>query len=331
MLQSFLKHLAVHEQECLTIAERFYSQVYRMGARIIKISNPHKDLCPEGFTTKSEASNFATEVLTYMEKLAGLDVPVSSVLHTKLHILHEEKTGRPFVAFDVPDGGVSVESLLAEGESHHALRELARGMIRAFLPVFFQERLESKYHEVGIDPIPSNFALADGRMTYIDFTPPRYFSPDRGYRVEYPQPADETELRDAIRRYYEPYGIVTRWLTDCCRIRPDGRDIFLGVMRQLLPDALWDLVNRELGSLHLPSDLRTPEWPAAIRSASQSTDLRDFACAIAAADGSDPSATREWLHQFFTASRHHPGQPIPDGTLDILQSKLLDRLKLASI
>lgn len=327
-LSSFLSEFELREQEFTLIGERFYSRVYRASTtgRVIKIITSHRVLQPEGFRTKSEAIHFCAEIVTYMEKLAQLQVPVSSVSETNVFILGARITGESFIVISTPDGGTSVEMLFEGAQSHSFLRELSLEIINNLLPVLCQPKLASGYSEVAIDPVPSNFALAQGRMTYIDFTPPRYFSPDYGYRVEYPQPTSQVELHEAIWRYYEPSGIVIRWLTDCCRIRPDGRDIFLDVLRESLPNELWQCLTSQLRSLSLPYNIQSLEWRNAIYEVDQLIDLRDMACAIAATDGFDPVSAKKWLNAFFITSRHHPGQSIPDDKIDVLKKMLLDRI-----
>lgn len=332
---SFLSEFGLRKEEFMLIGQRFYSQVYRMSAmcRVIKIITSHRVLQPEGFHTKSEAISFAQDIVTYMEKLAALGVSVSPISETSLFILGAQRMGETFLVISVPDGGISVEALLERAQScaspypSASLYALSVEMINMLLPVLHQSRLTNGYAEVGMDAVPSNFALRDGRMSYIDFTPPRYFSPDQGYRVEYPQPTSETELREARWRYYEPCGILTRWLTDCCRIRPDGRNMFLSALSESIDDELWQLMNSQLRSLSLPLDFRMPEWRATVESIHQPIDIRDIACAIAYTDHFD-AQSRQWLNGVFIASRHHPGEPIPEKKLETLRMMLFDRLDL---
>ncbi len=333
-LSSFLSQCEFYGQEFEFVAERFYSRVYRIPGRVIKIITPHHILRPDGFASRSEASAFNTEILTYMEKVAALGIPIPSIADTHTVISSARKTNEPFILMDVPDGGLSLEMGLECALSSDFLRELAQGMINAVLCVFHQPWLTSGYPEIGIDPIASNFVFREkdlATMVYVDFTAPRYFSPDSGYRVEYPQPTSKAEILEAVRRYYEPCGIVTRWLTDCCRIRPDARGIFLDVLNELLPSELWKSVKSQLRSLHLALDIHASEWRKAIHSVSQLADLRDFACAIAATDGADPIGTKQWLNEFFIASRHHPGQLLSDEKLTALRSQLVDRLGLVGM
>lgn len=331
-LSSFLSQIECYGKEFEFVAERFYSRVYRVPGRVIKIITPHHVLRPDGFASRSEASSFMTEILIYTEKIAALGIPIPPLSDTHAAISSTRKTNEPFILMDVPDGGVSVEkSMSCMQSSFGFLRELAGEMVRVMLYAFRQPHLPDGYQEVGIDPIASNFVLRNNNlatMVYVDFTAPRYFSPDYGYRVEYPQPANEAEIREAVWRYYEPCGIITRWFTDCCRIRPDARGIFLDVLEKMLPDKLWMLVRTQLPSLRLPLDIRTSEWHSAISEASQLADFRDFACAIAATDGANPTETQKWLSEFFIASRHHAGQPLPDEKLAVLRHQLFDRLEL---
>lgn len=331
-LSSFLSLLECYGKEFEFVAERFYSRVYRIPGRVIKIITPHHVLRPDGFASRSEASAFMTEILTYMEKIAALGIPVPSIEDTHMVISSARKTNEPFILMDVPDGGISVEkSMECVQSSLDFLRELAQEMVRAMLHAFHQPRMVEGYQEIGIDPIASNFVFHDDNlatMVYVDFTAPRYFSPNHGYRVEYPQPANEAEIREAVWRYYEPCGIITRWFTDCCRIRPDARGIFLDVLEKMLPDKLWGFVRTQLRSLRLPSDIQASEWRHAISEVRQLADFRDFACAIAATDGMNPTETKTWLSTFFIASRHHAGQPLPDEKLADLRCRLFDRLEL---
>ncbi len=332
-LSSFLSRLEHYGEEFEFVAERFYSRVYRIPGRVIKIITPHHVLRPEGFASRSEASAFMTEILTYMEKVAALGVSVPSLEDTHAVISSAHTTNEPFILMDVPDGGISVEKSMECAESSpDFLRGLAQEMVYAMRCVFRQSRLPDGCQEVGIDPIASNFVFHNknlATMQYVDFTAPRYFSPHYGYRVEYPQPANEAEIREAVWRYYEPCGIITRWLTDCCRIRPDARGIFLDVLKKMLPDELWRSAKSQLQSLHLPPDIRTSEWRHAISEVRQLADFRDLACAIAAADGTNAVGTQKWLSEFFIASRHHAGQPLPDEKLAALKRQLFDRLESA--
>lgn len=312
-------------REFTPVAQRFYSHVYRIPSRVIKIITSHRVLSPEGFNTKSEAGRFGTEIFTYMEKLGALGVPISPVSETNMLVLSGQETGRPFIVLDAPDGGASVEMLLEQSNSDAAIRDLAVGMMRAVLPVLQQQKLAHGYPEVGIDATPGNFTLVYGSIMYIDFTPPRYFSPDRGYRIEYPQPEGEEEIREGLRRYYEPDGVLTRWLTDCCRIRPDKRSLFLAVLRDTLPYGIWGPVIDALCSVRLPAELHAREWETAIESARQPFELRDLACAMAAVNGSDPVSAKRWLDEFFHASRHHPGKPVPQEQFSLLKMHLRDR------
>ncbi|MDP3779018.1 MAG: hypothetical protein Q8R30_03205 [bacterium] len=328
LLLSFLSEFGLDEQGFVPIGQRFYCQVYRMSAmqRVIKIITSHRVLQPEGFHTKSEAIGFAKDIVTYMEKLAGLGVSVSPIEETNLFVLGAKNTGETFIVISVPDGGKSVEMFLEAVCSPHSLHNLALSMIKTILPVLQQTRIPSQgYSEVGMDAVPSNFALNNGRMTYIDFTPPRYYSPDHGFRVEYPQPTLEAEMREARWRYYEPSGILTRWLTDCCRIRPDGRNQFISALRESVDGALWRFMEKHLRSLTLPADFKAPEWQIAVESVHQPIDIRDIACAMAHTDTYDASS-KQWLSEIFIASRHHPGEPIPKDKLDALRNMLLDRL-----
>ncbi|GEM_PF-3451133 len=329
LLLSFLSEFGLDEQGFIPIGQRFYCQVYRMPAmqRVIKIITSHRVLQPEGFHTKSEAIGFAKDIVTYMEKLTELGVSVSPVEETNLFVLGAHNTGETFIVISVPDGGKSVEMFL-EAAPSKSLHDLAIGMIHTLLPVLQQTRIPSQgYAEVGIDAVPSNFALTNGRMTYIDFTPPRYFSPDHGFRVEYPQPASEAEMREARWRYYEPCGILTRWLTDCCRIRPDGRNIFISALRESIDPPLWQFMKSHLRSLNLPTDINMPEWQIAIKFMRQPIDIRDMACAMAYTEEFD-ALSKEWLSEIFIASRHHPGEPIPEEKLEGLRTRLLERLTL---
>lgn len=325
---SFLSEFGLDEQDFLPIGERFYCQVYRMPAmhRVIKIITSHRVLQPEGFHTKSEAIGFAKEIVTYMEKLAGLGVSVSSLEQTNLFVLGSKTTGETFITISTPDGGRSVEMFLEDACSRNSLYALAIGMIKTLLPVLHQTRLTQGYAEVGMDGVPSNFAITNGRMTYIDFTPPRYFSPDHGYRVEYPQPICEAEMREARWRYFEPCGILTRWLTDCCRVRPDGRNVFISALRECIDNDLWRFMKNHLRSLTLPSNLCAPEWKTAIEAVHQPIDIRDMACAMAHTQKFDALA-KNWLDTIFVASRHHPGEPIPKDKLNTLRNMLLQRLE----
>lgn len=323
-MEELLRSLGYSDFEL--IAERFYSWVYRISptGRVVKVSTAHRDLRPEGFQTKSEASHFGAEMFTYMEKLAKLGVPIPSISETDLSIVTDRSRGKPFAVLNVPDAGLSVGSLLEHCELP-SLRELAKEMICALLPVFYQPCIVSGgYPEVGIDSTASNFTLRDSILAYVDFTAPRYYSPNRGYRIEYPQPDSEVELRQGRWQYYSFCGIITRWLNDCCRIRPDGRGIFLDVLTECLPHEIWRSAKSQLYSLRLPSDLHAPDWRIAIRGAGL-TDLRDLACAVAFGDGLDPVGTKQWLGDFYTASRHHPGQPISQERLDSLRVNLLNR------
>mgnify|MGYP001587957091 FL=1 len=329
LLLSFLSECELREQKFVLIGERFYSQVYRASTigRVIKIITSHRVLQSEGFRTKGEAIHFSGEIVTYMEKLAQLGVSVSPISETNISIMGAKNTGESFIVISTPDGGTSVEMLYEKAQSDASLREFSLEIINNLLPVLYQPKLTNGYNEVAIDPVPSNFTLAKGRMTYIDFTPPRYFSLDCGYRVEYPQPASQIELHEAIWRYYEPCGILTRWLTDSCRIRPDGRNIFLDTLRESLSDELWKSLASQLQSLSLPSHIQRLDWRNAIYEVNQLIDLRDMACAIAATDCFDLVSTKQWLKDFFIASRHHPGQSIPDDKLDTLKTLLLDRIE----
>ena len=334
LLLLFLSEFGLDEKGFVPIGQRFYCQVYRMPAmqRVIKIITSHRVLQPEGFHTKSEAIGFAKDIVTYMEKLAALGLPVSPIEETNLFVLGARNTGETFIVISVPDGGKSVEMFLEAVQSPDSLQELALGMIHTLLPVLRQTRIPSQgYSEVGIDAVPSNFALHNGRMTYIDFTPPRYYSPDHGFRVEYPQPALEAEMREARWRYYEPCGILTRWLTDCCRIRPDGRTIFIDTLRESVDETLWRSIKMQLLSLNLPAEFSSPEWQIAVDldyvSAHQPIDIRDIACAMAYTDTYNAEA-KQWLGEIFVASRHHPGEPIPEQKLEILRAKLQERLNL---
>lgn len=323
LFRAFLSYLAAR-QEFVPVAQRFYSQVYRItGRRIYKVISSHQ-VMSEGFRTKSEASAFGTDILAYMEKLAALGVPIPPIEETHLFILNAQATRRPFIVLDTIDGGSSIEMLWEQEESSNGIMEFTAGMIQAILPVLLQEKPAGGYGEVGIDAMASNFTLLDGCITYIDFTPPRYYSPDRGYRIEYPQPADEGEVREGIWRYYEAEGIIIRLFTDCCRILPDKRNVFLETIRDELPNDLWRRVTDVLSSIHLPADLHAPEWKAAIQSAKKPIELRDLACAIAAADGLMVSA-KKWLEEFFHASRHHPGQPVAEERLNSLRTLLFER------
>ncbi len=328
---SFLSEFGLHKEEFALIGERFYSQVYRAVAkrRVIKIITSHRVLQSEGFHTKSEAMGFAMDILTYMEKLDKLGVSVSPLSETNLFLLGAQSTGEIFLVISALDGGISVETLLERAESSDHLYALSMEMLRILSPALCQPRLADGYAEIGMDGVPSNFALHEGRMTYIDFTPPRYYSPDQGYRVEYPQPVSQAELYEAIWRYYEPCGIITRWLTDCCRIRPDGRSTFLTALQQSIDCELWQFINSQLPSLNLPFDFTTHmrEWRIAIESMHKAIDLRDIACAIAYTDSFDARA-KQWLNDVFIASRHHPGEPIHEEKLGSLRKTLLDRLKM---
>lgn len=331
-LSSFLSQLECYGKEFEFVAERFYSRVYRIPGRVIKIITPHHILRPDGFASRSEAGAFMTEILIYMEKVAELGIPIPSLEDTHVVISGTRTTNEPFILMDVPDGGTSVEKNMVHGQvSFDFLRELAQRMMGIMMHALLQPRLSDEYQEVGIDPIASNFVLHDNKlatMQYVDFTAPRYFSPDCGYRVEYPQPTNKAELHEAIERYYDPCGIITRWLTDCCRIRPDARSIFLDVLEGLLPEELWAPMKKCLQSLCLPPDVREPAWRHAISSARQLTDFRDLACAIAAADGADLAGTQRWISEFFNASRHHAGQLLPDEQLDGLRRQLFARREL---
>ena len=326
---SFLSEFGLHKEEFALIGERFYSQVYRAVAkrRVIKIITSHRVLQPEGFHTKSEAMGFARDILTYMEKLEKLGVRVSPLSETNLFLLGAQGTGEIFLVISALDGGISAETLLEGAGSKDCLYELSMEMIRILSPALHQPRLAGGYPEIGMDGVPSNFAVYDGHMTYIDFTPPRYYSRDQGYRVEYPQPATHAELYEAIWRYYEPCGIITRWLTDCCRIRPDGRNIFLTALRQSIDDELWQFMKNQLPSLNLPLDFKMGEWRITIESMRKAIDIRDIACAMAYTDNFDPRA-KHWLNDIFIASRHHPGEAIHEEKLEALRIKLLARLTM---
>lgn len=324
-LSAFLSQLGFYGHDFELVAERFYSRVYRVPGRVVKVITPHHVLRPEGFGSRSEASSFGTEILTYMEKLAALGVPVSPVAETHIVVSGTRETAEPFVLMDVPDGGASLEGMLARASSHEFIRELAHGMVHVVLHVLRQSRLAGGYLEVGIDPIASNFVIQKddiATLTYVDFTAPRYFSADKQHRIEYPQPMSESELRAGRWTYYDPCGIAIRWLTDSCRVRPDARQIFLEVLCENLPAKLWKAVRERLPSLRYhPS-----QWHSVLQDVYGLTDLRDIACGLAAADGADPVVTRQWLQGFFEASRHHPGQPFPDEKLGALRAQLTDRL-----
>ncbi len=326
-LSSFLSQLGPYGHDFELVAERFYSRVYRIPGRVVKVITPHHVLRPEGFVNRSEASSFGTEILTYMEKLAALGVPVSPIAETHMVISGVRETGESFVLMDVPDGGASLESLLARASSQECIRELAHGMVNAILHALRQSRHAGGYLEVGIDPIASNFVIQKddiATLTYVDFTAPRYFSADKQHRIEYPQPTSESELRAGRWTYYDPCGIVTRWLTDSCRVRPDARQIFLDVLCQTLPAKLWRALRERLPSLRY----KPSQWHSILRDVYGLIDLRDMACELAAADGADPAGTRQWLQKFFEDSRHHPGQPIPDEKLGFLQNQLMQKLAL---
>ena len=80
----------------------------------------------------------------------------------------------------------------------------------------------------------------------------------------------------------------------------------------------------QLQSLKLPAELSSPEWQIAVDSVHQPIDIRDIACAMAYTDTYDAKA-KQWLGEIFVASRHHPGEPIPEQNLEILRAKLHER------
>ena len=320
-LAEALRHLTVNLTDSEKIGQRFYADVYRLeGQRVLKLIAGHRILNPRGFASKSEAVFFAHEICVYQEKLAAVDVPVVSLAETTIAVLTEPTSGRPFIVMLMPFAGKSAEFLFRQADSTQALfSDLADSMIQSLLRVISQPD-GNTLTPVGIDAQVSNFVVNDhGCITYVDFTPPRYFSADRGYRVEYPQPANIGELEAGIDRYYRPTGILARWLTDCCRVRPEARRIFVDELaRQISPDLRLRL-GQILPTLSLSDSSSRREIIAVITATETLIGLRDCACLLASLDGREPA----WLEKFFNQSRHHPGQHTADIPLDQLKFELL--------
>ncbi len=200
------------------------SIISRENQKIVKVFNGR----PGVPLTLSSAALIGKKITKYRNKLLEVGVSVSPSFDW--FIVIDDKTDLPVIVMIEPYCGPNIASLIRKADTSFCL-ELAGGLLETISPII-QRSLVGPL-DVGIDAQPNNFTLADGKYTFVDFTPPRYFD-DGAYLIEDPQPKSTLGYNLGHWRYFTAEGILSVLLTQLARIRPR----MFGQFKSLLVDWL---------------------------------------------------------------------------------------------
>ncbi len=162
--------------------------------------------------------------------------------------------------------------------------------------------------DLTIDPVLSNFTRGrNGRISYIDFIPPRLSIGDRTL-VAFPslQKISKREWDFLRFRHLDARGLVTIFLAQTSRIRPELRSRFLELLLENLPQPLAVF----LAALSTQQLVRSndPAEKARIIDQLKPEDAdvaRDIACALIPKNGTDLKRVFELSHVEFCRPTNH--------------------------
>lgn len=297
-------------QSSSEIARGAYSVTHRLEAHVAKVAHAHP-FSEQSRTTVSDLEEYrcyAAQCVEYQRRLASLGVPVPPLEQTIVGTLIEGSVeeGTEVSVFTVTEyAGQPLQIVSAAAPTRAVICADARDVLQAVLPVLEQERDREGRVPVGIDVQLKNFVRAARRVVYVDFTPPRFYTPEGGFRVEWPQPRDTRALEEGWKRFYMPAGILLQWLSYCCLWAPDARPLFLQLLRRHVPSPLAAELFSTFSFLRLSARSTRRAWRRAVATAVDSTELRAIACALAAPTGTHPE-TRSRLRTFWTRTTFLP-------------------------
>lgn len=268
------------------------------------------------------AEKFCDDLRAYVTKLekAGVHVPAADQI--SFGISQNEK-GDLYVMEVAPFWGPTAEQFISLTNSRYECTQVTRRIMRCIIPLLLNSKTGDTM-DLGIDPIPRNFCMHEGRAYYVDYFVPKEYD-GKTFRLEHPQPEDEATYQVGIWRHYHKVGIVTVLVIQLARIKPAFLHYFGAVAESMIAGhpSLRDVqrgVRDYFSRLETSSPIQLREW---VNECDFSTiyDLRAIACELTRRR----AMTAGELEAFFSSS-HFLHRRLTDMDIKGLQQNLVARI-----